>query len=205
MKKIILIIFITSFFNLYGQDQEATLFFNDGTSLEGYASIKDNWIIKFRLTLDDKPDEWKDIMVKGVTFHGFDTEVKYEYQYVKADKSFPLLLVVLEEGNVNLYKTGDYYTTVREELHPNDDRFGGYVDRVYKNNKVKFYIKKPNEDLIIKFNNGFYYKKAKQYFKDCPSLVEKIENSKFNKSKILEFIYYYNDLCDDEILEFDED
>lgn len=200
MKKIIILLFLFFSFNLYSQDQEATLFFRDGTSLKGYASIKYNWIIKFRLTLDDKPDTWKDIMVEAVTFHGFNTDVRYEYQYEKADMHHPLLLEVIEEGNVNVYV--DSFTT-RFYIPSVNESFVTIRSIDIKKNKI--YIKKPTEDLVIKFNNGFYYKEAVNYFKDCPSLVEKIKNKKFIRKKALEIFYYYNDLCDDEILELNKD
>ena len=194
--------FILSFLTLnlaLAQDQEATLFFRDGTSLKGYASIKDNWIIQFRLTLEDDPDEWKDIMVKAITFHGFDKDVMCEYQYLKADLSYPLLLEVIEKGNVNLYKTIDFYRYITRELFSNDHKYGGSYIEVSKKNKSHYYIKKPEQELITKLNNGFYNEEVTKFFEDCPSLVSKINSEKYTKKRVIKIVEFYNDLCDDEI------
>ncbi|MEJ6791287.1 MAG: hypothetical protein QNK89_00715 [Lacinutrix sp.] len=186
---------------MYSQDQEATLFFRDGTTLKGYASITHNRNIEFRLTLEDDPDEWKDIMVKAITFHGFDTDIRYEYQYLIKGKQHPLLLEVVEKGNVNLYKSIDYYVFNRRGLFPNDNRFGGYYNEVSKKNKYHYYIRKPNQKLVVKLNNRFYYKEAAKYFQDCPTLVEKINSKKYSKKRAIEIVQFYNDLCDDEIFQ----
>lgn len=200
MKKITIFFFLFCSLYLYSQDQEATLFFRDGTSLKGYASIKDNWIIQFRLTLEDDPDEWKDIMAKAITFHGFDTDIMCEYQYLKADLSYPLLLEVIEKGNVNLYKTIDYYTETWRKMSPNDDWwYQRYYIEVSKKNKNHYYIKKPEQELVTKLNNSFYNKEATKFFEDCTSLVSKINSEKYTKKRAIKIVEFYNDLCDDEI------
>ena len=203
MKTYILIALFLLFNNLNAQDQEATLFFNDGTSLKGYGAIEDDYRIKFRLTLDedDKGDVWTDIMAKGITFYGFDKEVRYEYQYEKFDKSYPLLLEVVEEGNVNLYVDSHQVVFYNYNQIGEGDFNVNTIEGYHSDIKInKYYIKKKNEDLVIKINNKFFYKKAKEYFKDCPSLIENMKSKKYTKSNALDLVYYYNDLCDDEII-----
>lgn len=86
------------------QDQEATILFNDGTSIEGFGSINKNRIY-FRASLDHTPDVWiYNDMVKGITFSGFESTVKYEYVLLdEFSHPEPQLLEVVEKGNVTLY------------------------------------------------------------------------------------------------------
>lgn len=196
MKKSILILFLllNSFVN--AQDQEATLFFNDGSSLKGYGFIQDSHTIKFRLTLDDKPDKWTHHMVESIEFYGFNKVVRFEYQYKSLYSLHPRLLETVEVGNVNLY-----VDTIGTSFFIPTNVFRTGVELRQMKIKGSYYIKKEGEDSVIKLNREFYYTRAQEYFKDCPSLVDKIKTEKYRKSKRLDLIYFYNDLCDDEIFE----
>lgn len=180
---------------MFGQSQEAIIFFHDGTSIKGYGSIASNYKIKFRTSLDKKADTWPDLMVKGIIFYGFEAKLRFEYKYDKPLKTWPLLLEVIEEGNVNIY-VDSHIATV---YIPIPGRYGfGLKTLDFKKNKI--YFKKPFEDEVIRFNKEFYKEKAVKYFEKCTSLVERIENEKFKKHKILDFLYHYND-CSNEIFD----
>ena len=61
--------------------------------------------IKFRLSLDDKPDNWDDKSVSKVEFYGFN--IKKTYEYLKPNKhEKPRLFELLVDGEVSLYLEG---------------------------------------------------------------------------------------------------
>jgi hypothetical protein len=102
IKSFLTILLINFTFLVFSQEREATIIFNDSTSIKGFGEIK-NENIYFRVSQEDEITKWSFDMAKGLTFSGYGFSEKYEY--VKPDKySTPILLEVIEEGNVNLYK-----------------------------------------------------------------------------------------------------
>ncbi|MFI1744936.1 hypothetical protein [Thalassobellus sediminis] len=193
IKNIIIFLFVMG--HVFGQDQEARIFFHDGTQIDGFGSIVSNYKIKFRTSLENKADTWTDLMVKGITFYGFQTKVKFEYHYENSKKNWPLLLEVIEEGHVNIYIDSHIAT-----LYVPIPLKTGFDLNSFDFKKKKIYFKRPEETEVIKFNYEFYKNAAEEYFIDCPSLVTKVKNEKFRKSNVIELLYYYND-CDDEMLD----
>jgi hypothetical protein len=187
---------------VFSQDQEATILFNDGSTIEGFGSINKNKIY-FRASLDDKPDSWSYDMVKGITFLGFESTIKYEYVLLdEFSKPEPQLLEVVEEGNVTLY------ARIKETFQAasfNSNGFNVNGTRIVTNNIVSYrsgrenvitdiYVKRVNEKYPTSLNSGFY-KKVVKYFSDCEVINKKIDKGEFSKNKILELVQYYNDIC----------
>jgi len=202
IKKLIIFVFIFITKFAFSQNQEATILFNDGTAIEGFGSINKNKIY-FRASLDDKPDSWSYDMVKGITFLGFESMIKYEYVLLdEFSKPEPQLLEVVEEGNVILY------ARIRESFMGSSFNSNGFnlnSTRIVTNNVVSYrsgrenvttelYVKRANEKYPLSLNNSFY-KRAVKYFSDCDVLSKKIDKGEFSKNKILEIVQYYNDIC----------
>jgi len=200
--------FITFFFILivnyaFCQDQEATIIFNDSTTVDGFGSINKNKIY-FRASLDDKPDIWISDMVKGITFLGFESTVKYEYVLLdEFSHPEPQLLEVVENGNVTLY------ARVRKIVNVNSNSLNSNISIIksvsndvipYQSAKeegsVEIFVKRANEKFPTSLNWSFY-KRAAKYFSDCEVLSKKIDKGEFSKNKILEIVQYYNDICAD--------
>ncbi len=99
-----IIIALFFFVNLqsYSQTQDAIIYFKDGDSIEGLASLKNNKI-KFKISADDKADTWDHENVSKIKFIGFDIVQTYEYVKLNASGD-PKLLELIVEGNVCLYK-----------------------------------------------------------------------------------------------------
>ena len=204
IKKFIIFVSILIANFAFSQDQEATILFNDGSSIEGFGSLSKNKIY-FRASLDDKADSWSYDMVKGITFLGFESSVKYEYVSLdEFSKPEPQLLEVVEEGNVILY------ARIRESYMGasfNSNGFNVKSTRIVTNNIVSYrsgrenvttdiYVKRANEKYPLSLNSSFY-KRAVKYFSDCDVLSKKIDEGEFSKNKILEIVQYYNDICAD--------
>jgi hypothetical protein len=202
IKKFIIFCFLLIANFAFCQDQDATIFFNDGSSIEGFGSINKNKIY-FRASLDDKADSWSYDMVKGITFLGFESTIKYEYVLLdEFSKPEPQLLEVVEEGNVVLY------ARIRETFQTtgfNSNGFNVNSTRIVSNNIVSYrsgrenvtaeiFVKRAGEKYPTSLNSGFYKKVAK-YFSDCEVINKKIDKGEFSKNKILELVQYYNDIC----------
>ncbi|CAM3875695.1 MULTISPECIES: hypothetical protein [Flavobacterium] len=193
-----LLIFILLFQFIHAQDQEATLNFIDGTSLIGYGSIKKNKI-KFRLTKDDDPDIWNEDMVKGITFHGFDFDIKFEY--LKTSKNaFYRLFEVIEEGNVSLYVETLEFTSINNRIN-NGIRFNISKKKYFneerdsgKLNSTSIFIKRMDEEYPTSLNFGFK-KKVLKYFSGCIRIEENIKSGEWFSNDIQTIVRYYNDIC----------
>jgi hypothetical protein len=176
--------------SLFGQTQEAILFFKDGTSIKGlgmikkandFASFRSRDKILFRVTENEKPDLWTSEDVKGITFLYFENSRIMEY--LKVDKYEKMeLLEVVTDGAVKLYKQTkivDVYLTS-----------GGMA----KAEVEAYYLKKESEEYptIVKDN---YIKSTSKYFSDCELLVKKIKNHEFTFDTIDKLVNFYNDIC----------
>ena len=202
MKKYVLIffLFVTGFG--YSQTQEATLYFKDGTSWKGYAKIvsrdfDSNYKIKFRFNKDDKAEIWGDLMLKGVTFHGFEMDLKYEYHRIKENQRYPLLLEIVTEGNVTMY--ADVYKERVNNLSQsnfNDGLFPFNGFNTHESTKTVIYFKRENEEYVTKLK-GRFKKSVISYFGNCSGLIEGIDNHEFRRATLLEMVEYYNDFCAD--------
>jgi hypothetical protein len=179
--------------SLFGQTQEAILFFKDGTSIKGlgmikkandFASFRSRDKILFRVSENDKPDLWTSEDVKGITFIYFENSIIMEY--LKVDKYEKMeLLEVITDGTVKLYKQTkivDVYLTS-----------GGMA----KAEVEAYYLKRQSEEYptIIKDN---YIKSTSKYFSDCELLVKKIKNHEFTFATLDKLVNFYNDICSEE-------
>ena len=108
----IFLFFCFSHFLTIAQNQECILYFNDGTSIEGFGMLEVKGLldpiekIKFRLTKDEKGDYWDFEEVSKITFIGF--EFNKTFEYVKTSNlEKPKLLELLVDGNVKLLQFYD--------------------------------------------------------------------------------------------------
>ena len=193
MRKVIIILLLIIVTKGNSQSQEATIHFNDGTSIFGYGDVKNNWKIEFRTSKDIKADVWTDTMVSGITFHGFDEDVEYRYMYKTEDQRYPLLLEVLTEGEVTLY--ADVFTT-KLFLPFVDSGNVISLSTVEIPKATKLYVNRKGTFVITSLS-GSFKRKVRAYFSDCPLLIEKVNNNEFGRPQIIELVNYYNDFCTD--------
>ncbi|WP_395062253.1 hypothetical protein [Flavobacterium sp.] len=195
MKKIIILIVITICTNVFGQEREATILFNDSTSVKGFGEIKKEKIY-FRVSLDAKIKEWDFKMASGLIFSGYGFSEKY--LYIKPDKysKKPIIMEVMEEGNVNLYKKS--FITQKAYVDPTKSLTYFNYRKIYVYDfESTYYVKRKNEENATDLSFSFKINSVK-YFSDCKILVEKINKKEFKKDNIVEIVYYYNDYCDEE-------
>lgn len=175
---------------LLSQEREATILFHDSTKIKGFGEIK-NEKIYFRVDLKTEKSEWKFDMVKGLIFSGYGFIEKYEY--VKPDKySNPIIMEVIEEGSVNLYKKSSYDLKVGIGVY--NYGIGPNAGYGYSGS---YYVKKSSEQNATELTFSFK-SRSLRYFSDCQMLIEKIKKKVFKVNTIPEMIYFYNDYCGSE-------
>lgn len=174
----------------FSQSQEATIYFKDGESIQGYASIK-NDKIKFRVTLDSKADTWTSLMIDRVEFDTFFGPKIYKY--IKLEKiSSPILLELVTEGELSLYRKNDSSWT----LDPNFPK--NKFPSNFKTESTINYLIHKDDNFATCLNCGIinnWKKRTLKFLKDCPELVKKIKKNEFREIHMEEIITYYNDFC----------
>jgi hypothetical protein len=201
MKTLSILIFLLPITSGFCQMKEATIFFNDSTSILGLGEIKNNKIY-FKVEPKDDSSEWSYDMASALIYSGYGYSEKY--QYVKINNHLaPQLLEVVDEGNVTLYKQiqipNSFLNTVSNGYFtPNGSYIPGTSGNLEDSEvQYKYFVKRKNEKLatIIHFN---FKEKMLDYFSDCPILKKKIVQKIYTKKNIEEMINYYNNYCNDD-------
>lgn len=199
-RTIITLLFIT--FQCYSQTQDAIIYFKDGDSIQGFASIK-NDKIKFKISTEDKVDTWDYENVSKIKFIGFD--IVQTYEYIKLNSaSDPKLLELIVEGDVCLYKEEkvqlftDPNITKRNAISThgtNNTNNYAYQTEQYLE---LFYVKRKKDQYPTYINSGIlssWKKTTIIFFADCDFLVKKIKDNKYGFNQINDIVEFYNDIC----------
>lgn len=172
----------------FSQDQEATIFFKDGDSIQGFAMIK-NEKIKFRISLDEKPDTWDYESVSKVEFYGFN--IIKTYVYMKPNKyEKHRLFELLVNGEISLYLEG-FSILINNSTN---NKIPSEVTKEYN------YVKRKTDEYPTCINCyplESWKKKTLAFFKDCPNLIKKIKNNELREIHLVDIVYFYNDYCAD--------
>jgi len=194
MKKTSIIITLLFFIPMIAQKQKAILFFKDGTELKGRAKISPTGKIKFRKSKEAEKQFFSSKELKSIIIREFDKDIEYKYKVIEGKKTI-LLLEVLEEGKVTLYRTLRSGYVVGAP-GPNGMPMGGHSYSI-----SNYYLSKDDKNLVVHlgargtiFNKNFK-KAASDYFKDCIMLVSKIQSKEFKKRDIVEIVEFYNENC----------
>ncbi|WP_346883446.1 hypothetical protein [uncultured Algibacter sp.] len=182
MKKSLTFFAVLCFVFANAQFKTGTIFFKDSTSINGLVKTKIFGGVKFKLSKDSKIESYD-----YKQLYGFNVSGK-KFRYIKGNYSAtPRLLNELTNGKITLYSNQVYNPghTIPNGFSGGGMTFGGGTSTVYFM-KVKGSLVR----LGIKVKN-----KHKIYFKDCPLLIEKIENKELYKFDVLAIINFYNENC----------
>lgn len=196
-KTVIFILYIIFIGKSISQIQKADLLFSDGTTLEGYGMITKNDEIKFRISLNDEPDVWDDLIVKGIIFYGFEISEEYVYIFTKAKKK-PELLRVVKKGKITLYERKKITWNVSSfnNLNNSSNTFGKISSE--SNNQhfedIDLFIKRDHEKTATLYNRTMK-KSIQEYFKDCDVIRDMIKEDEYKKYNRMQLVNYYNVFC----------
>lgn len=176
---------------VFSQEREATILFNDSTSIKGLGEIKKEKIY-FRVSSTDEITKWNYDMAYGLIFSGYGFSEKYVY--VKPNKySQPKLMEVIEEGKVNLYKESSFGIQIGITGGVGNSNFGASPILSHDYSAV-YYVKRKTEEYATDISFSFK-SNSSRYFSDCKMLLQKIKKNEFRKKDIVEIVYFYNDYC----------
>jgi len=162
--------------------------FESGTKdMFGMKGIGGNRKVFFKENRDDKKKiKYKRDKVESFVVTNNSGEL-VKFTYVKTSKNGALLVQVLTEGKVSLYLKKTLDQTMYDAHQTN---------MVFYNEKNLYYVKKQNEDYVSNefFDNAFksFSKTASNYFSDCESLVQKIDDKVYRSDDLFEIIQVYN-------------
>lgn len=193
----LLLFFFAFAFNAFSQNKKCTIFFNDGSSVSGLGKIKVDNFIKFRLNEDAQSINYDPKSINKITIN--ENGLTETYKYKKEKEAFHKWLKVVIEGKVNLYKNdvSGFYSA--PTMTPAG--FGtGMGMSMGGTTIVNFFIEHENDPEVFKITSfgtiSKNFKKAgSNFFKDCPVLVEKIDNKTFKKDDIEAVVKFYNENC----------
>ena len=202
IKALLLLLFTSCI--LFSQEYRATIYFHDGVSMPGYAEIKEEKnffkdypknIIFFRLTKDDKPDEWDDTMIDRIVFEDFGIDVTYQYvNFEYKDSSEKRLLEVITEGEVTLYcKYTTHWVGFNYVGNRSPDDFMNNPPGISKETDRFLWLKRKGEDKLTRIGRNKV--KIAEYFDQCPGIVKKLKTNEFGYNNLKDVVEYYNDIC----------
>ncbi len=182
------------------QKNKAVITFKNGTTKSGLGKlIKDG--VKFRLNKKSKAKKYDFDNIKKVkiyTINDIETYVKLKIK----DKNKPRVLEELAAGNVYLYELSRIgytnYGGVGFGGVGGGVGAGAFGGATYNINN--FYVRRQNEKEAYHLGSNQLFTKnfkkaASSYFKDCSSLVAKIQNKELKKRDLREIVEYYNTKC----------
>jgi hypothetical protein len=174
------------------------LFFKDGSTKTGMYKIRKKTFTNDSsnmVILNNDTDEkytLDDITVAIV----FKNSLEYYYEVINVKKNFndkktekKLGLLAYKSPKINMYY-------IAEAIYS-----GGTVGMGMMYGTNEKYVQKSKDSIA--YNLGYIYgagergikKRVRDYFTDCPNLVELVDNNKIEKYDTLQIIKYYEDNC----------
>ena len=185
--------------NLNAQRSEAILTFKDGTVKKGLGKLISQDRVKFRENKNSKAKKYAFKNLKHVKIKDYDEFQTYAYIRIQ-NKKTPRVLEVKVAGYLSLYELS--------RTHYSPSGFaGGYgaggfsgPPMGYHYDINNFYVRKKGQKEATHLGSNHLFSKnfkkaASAYFKDCPSLVKKIQSRTFKKRDLEKIVNYYNNKC----------
>ena len=185
---------------LHAQKSKAVLTFKDGNIKKGFGVLVSGNRVKFRAKRKSKPIKYHFKNLETVTITRKDDSRTYAYIRVQ-NKNKPRVLEVKVAGNLSLYELSrTHYSGGHIGGAGGAGGFGGGFTPVYTYNINNFYVLKEGQKEATHLGSNHLFSKnfkkaASAYFKDCPSLVKKIQSRTFKKRDLEKIVTYYNNKC----------
>ncbi|MBC3759904.1 hypothetical protein H7U19_15940 [Hyunsoonleella sp. SJ7] len=181
MKRTIALLFMLTFPIIHAQYHEGTVYFKGDSTSQGFIRVKTFDGIKIKPKKDAEPIDYDREQIQGYDVKG------WQYRYVKKKPgAMPKLYKLILDGKVSLYAD-----TPKSPSHLIADSPPNSVSIMINPYEI-YYLK--IEDMLYKVVN-ILKKKHMEAFKDCPLLIEKIENNEFKKWEVYDIVEFYNYDC----------
>ena len=182
---------------LHAQKSKAVLTFKDGTVKNGLGKLISRNRVKFRSHKKAKPIKYHFKNLETVKMIQKEDSLTYVYIRVN-NKKKPRVLEVKVAGILSLYELSQTHYSAGHFGGPGG--FGGGFVPVYAYNINNFYVRKAGQKEATHLGSNQLFTKnfkkaASTYFKDCPSLVQKIQSRTFKKRDLEKIVNYYNRNC----------
>lgn len=170
----------------------------NGEKLKGIGKRK-AFTFKYKADDDAKPQEFEFSTIKSIEIELSQNEITiYKCYQTKESDRFILVAEIISGNKAQLFSTTFSYNSGFSVGMGN----GGMGMGMGGGSVTHYYLKKTNEDRLTDL--GEYNPllnnlkgKVKDYFSDCKSLIEKLENSEFRVRDGLEdIVNYYNKNCE---------
>lgn len=181
------------------QKRNATIKFNDGTKLKGYAKLTSKDRIKFRKNLDEQAVKYDFDKCEYVEIAFSDEKIKYVQLPIKG-KGYKIIVKERVIGPLSLY------VTTNSGYAPTAGNFGtaaGMAPGSGVSYSIDdYYLKESGNDSLIHMGSnhlfsGKFNRKGSDFFYDCAELASKIRNKEkgFRKKNMEEIVNFYNKKC----------
>ncbi|MEN1784862.1 MAG: hypothetical protein AAGF77_06935 [Bacteroidota bacterium] len=194
-----IVILLTSLWGIQqiaAQDGPDKLLFKDGTTKIGHVKYHPGRT-KVRFRKHKKGElqffDFREDLSRLIKNYGENDETIYEMKPI-GKKQLPTVLKVKVEGYLSLY-----VKTTHGIGGGTMDGSGAFVMGNGYSITDGYVQKKGDSTLTHLSSTGLFGRRLKKssvaYFRDCPTLVQKIENKVFTKTKLKEIVTYYNTEC----------
>ncbi|MFD2602845.1 hypothetical protein [Flavobacterium suzhouense] len=155
----LLLFFLFCTLHSIAQDQEAKLFFKDGTTVIGYGEIKTKGFLNtevepkilFRFSKDEKADEWDYEMVDKIELQGFEGYKTFAFVKIGNENNIKYrLLELITEGKVNLY-VEEKTNTASNVFGPGSQQWDTTIYMVKKESESKLTVLGANKKKIAEY------------------------------------------------------
>lgn len=197
-------------FCLANAQQKMTVTFKDGTQKTGMYKIRTGTFSNSSsstMLVSKSPNE--KINLDGfasVLVYAEDKELQYVVIDVKTnfnDKKTEKKLGLLAYAGpkISMYYVAETIGTGRSFGGPGGVSVGGPVGVSFNSDSDNTYLQKANEKIA--YNMGYIYgagprgikKRVRDFFADCPSLVQMVDNDEIDKKETLEMVKFYESNC----------
>jgi hypothetical protein len=174
----------------FSQNNKCIIYFKDNTKVEGLGKLKMDGQVKFRLNEDSEKVFYEPKFIDRVEMN---EGRLVTYKYKKIDDFGSEWLEVLVDGKACLYTNSITYNNPSMGMGGMNGGMGfsggGTVTYYYANHTGE------NTVYRIATYGGIsrrFKKTGANFFKDCPTIVEKIENGTYKKDDLEQIVKFYN-------------